>query len=102
MYQMLSSDFTNKFVFFKYQNQPPEVFHKKGVPKKVAKFAGKQLCQSISFNIFEDVRTANLLKKRLWHKFFAVNFAKSLRAPFLQNTSRQLLLKYGKHLFSQT
>ena len=58
MYQMLSSDFTNKFVFFKYQNQPPEVFHKKGVPTKCTKFTGKQLCESISFNIFEDVRTA--------------------------------------------
>ena len=27
-----------------------------------------------------------LLKKRLWHRFFPVNFAKFLRTPFLQNT----------------
>ena len=30
---------------------------------------------------------ATLLKKRLWHRCFLVNFAKSLRTPFLQNTS---------------
>ena len=35
---------------------------------------------------------ATLLKKRLWHRCFPVNSAKFLRAPFLQNTSGQLLL----------
>ena len=34
------------------------------------------------------VRPATLLKKRLWHRCFAVNFAKILRVLFLQNTSR--------------
>ena len=33
----------------------------------------------------------SLLKKRLWHRCFPVNFAKFLRTPFLQNTSRRLL-----------
>ena len=38
---------------------------------------------------------AILLKKRLWHRFFPVNFAKFLRTPFLKNTSgRLLLLRY--------
>ena len=32
-------------------------------------------------------RPATLLKKRLWHRHFPVNFAKFLRTPFLQNTS---------------
>ena len=27
------------------------------------------------------------IKKRLWHRCFPVNFAKTLRTPFLQNTS---------------
>ena len=45
------------------EKQPPEVFYKKGV-----------------------------LKKRLWHRCFLVNFAKLLRTPFWQNTSVQLLL----------
>ena len=35
---------------------------------------------------------ATLLKKRLWHKCFPVNFVKLLRTPFLQNTSGRLLL----------
>ena len=35
---------------------------------------------------------ATLLKKKLWHSCFPVNFAK-LRTPLLQNTSGQLLLK---------
>ena len=35
---------------------------------------------------------AALLKKRLWHRCFLVNFAKILRTPFLQNTSARLLL----------
>ena len=30
-------------------------------------------------------RHATLLKKRLWHRCFPVNFAKVLRKPFLQN-----------------
>ena len=36
---------------------------------------------------------ATLLKKRLWHRYFSVNFAKFLRSTFLQNTSGRLLLK---------
>ena len=35
---------------------------------------------------------ATLLKKRLWHRCFAVNFAKFLRTTLLQNTSVRLLL----------
>ena len=36
---------------------------------------------------------ATLLKKRLWHRCFPVNFAKFLRTPFLQNNFGRLLLK---------
>ena len=36
---------------------------------------------------------ATLLKKRLWHRCFPVNFAKFLRAPFSQNTYGRLLLE---------
>ena len=40
---------------------------------------------------------ATLLKKRLWHRCFPVNFARFLRTPFLQKTSgRQLLFKSSK------
>ena len=37
-------------------------------------------------------RPANLLKKRLWGRFFPVNSVKFLKAPFLQKTSGRLLL----------
>ena len=47
----------------------PVVFCKKGVLKAL-------------------MRRATLLKKRLWHRCFPVNFLKFLRIPFLQNTSR--------------
>ena len=39
-----------------------------------------------------NVSEAVVLKKRLWHRCFTVNFAKFLRTPFLQNTSGLLLL----------
>ena len=38
------------------------------------------------FNKVTDLRPATLLKNRLWHRCFPVNFAKFLRTPFLQNT----------------
>ena len=39
-------------------------------------------------------RPAILLKKRLWHRHFPVNFVKFLRTPFLQSTSGRLLLDF--------
>ena len=47
---------------------------KKGVLKNLAKLTGKHLCQSLW--------PGTLLKKRLWHRRFPVNFAKYLRTPF--------------------
>ena len=41
---------------------------------------------------FCRLKPATLLKKRLWHRCFAVNFVKFLRTPFLQNSSGRLLL----------
>ena len=35
---------------------------------------------------------ATLLKKRLWHRYFPVNFAKFLRTPFLKEHIWWLLL----------
>ena len=40
----------------------------------------------------------NLLKKRLWHRCFPVNFAKFLRTPFLQNTFGRLFLQVHIHM----
>ena len=68
------------------------MFCKKGVLRNLAKFTGKHLCQSLFFNKVGDFRPATLLKKRLWHRCFPVNFAKFLRTTFLQNTSGRLFL----------
>ena len=48
----------------------------------------KNTCDRVSFLN----KVATLLKKRLWHRYFPLNFAKLLRTPFLQNTSGQLPL----------
>ena len=65
---------------------------KKAVLRNFAKFTGKHLCQSLFFNKVASFTLATLLKKRLWHRCFPVNFAKFLRTPFLQNTSGRLFL----------
>ena len=69
------------------QKRPPEVFYKETVLKNFAKFTGKHLCQSLFFNKVAGLRPATLLKKRLWHRWFSVNFATFSRTHFLQNTS---------------
>ena len=55
---------------------------KKGVLKNFAKITGKLLWQSLFFNKVAVLRPATLLKKRLWHRYFAVNFVKFLRTHF--------------------
>ena len=56
---------------------------RKDVPRNFAKFTGKHLCQGLLFNKVVGLRPAALLKKRLWHWCFPVNFAKRLRTLFL-------------------
>ena len=56
---------------------------KKGVPGNFTKFTGKYLCQSLFFNKVAGLRPALLLKKRLWHCCFPVNFVKFLQTFFL-------------------
>ena len=70
----------------------PEVFRKKGFLRNFAKFTGKHLCQSLFLNKVAGLRPATLLKKRLWHRCFPVNFVKFLRTPFLTEHLRWLLL----------
>ena len=60
-----------------------QVFRKKGVLKDLAKFTGKHLYQILSFNKVAGLSLQLYLKNRLWHWCFPVNFAKSLRTPFL-------------------
>ena len=56
---------------------------KKVVLINFAKFTGKHLCQSLFFNKVEGLRPVTLLRKRIWHRCFPVNFAKFLKQPFL-------------------
>ena len=59
---------------------------KKGVLEHLTNFTGKHPCQGFLFNKIPGLRDATLLKKRLWHRCFPVNFANFVRASFLQNT----------------
>ena len=54
-----------------------------GVLGNFAKVTGKHLCHSLFFNKVAGLRSANLLKMSLWHRYFPVNFAKFLRTLFL-------------------
>ena len=63
-----------------YRRRRPEVFRKKGILRNFAKLTGKHLCKSLFFN--KDPRPATLLKKRLWHRCFPLNFVKFLRTSF--------------------
>ena len=66
------------------------MFCKKGVLRNFAKLTGKHLCQSLFFN--KVARPGTLLKKRLWHKCFLMNFAKVLRTHFFTEHLQSLIL----------
>ena len=68
-------------------NDTLEVFCKKDVVRNFSKFTSKKIWQSLLLN-----KVAGLLKKRLWHRCFPVNFTKFLRMPFLIEHLRWLLL----------
>ena len=74
----IALNFGFEFRYWFAQKQPPEVFCKKGVIR--------------NFKNSQENTSDRILKKRLWHRCFPMNFAKSLRTPFLQNVSRRLLL----------
>ena len=82
---MLSQTYLDniEYTIFLCRSSRPEVFCKKGVLKNFTKFTEKHLCQSLFLNKDAALRPVTLLKKRLWHRYFPVNFAKFLRAPFL-------------------
>ena len=71
---------------------------KKGVLRNFIKITGKHLYQSLFFNNVAGLRPATLLKKRLWHLYFPVNFVKFLRTLFLTEHLRWLLLIPPIHL----
>ena len=75
----------------KEQKQSSDVFCKKGVMKKLGKIQRKTPVLESLFNKVATRWFATLLKKKLLHTHFLLNFAKFFVTPFLQNTSGRLL-----------
>ena len=74
------------------QKQMSKEFFKKGVMRNFAEFTRKYLPGSPFFDKLRLCRSAASLKTRLQRRRFLVTFAKFVRTPFLQNTTRRLLL----------
>ena len=55
---------------------------RKGVLRSFAKFTRKHLCQILFFNKVAGLTPATLLKKRLWHRCFLVNFCEISKNTF--------------------
>ena len=62
-------------LLYMQQRRIQNMFCTIGVLRNFAKFTGKDLCQSLFFRKVTGLRSATLLKKRLWHRSFPVNFA---------------------------
>ena len=67
------------------------MFSEKGVLRNFTKFTRKHLSQSLFFNKVIGLRPAK--KKRLWDRYFPVNFLKFLRTPFLTEHLWWMLLQ---------
>ena len=63
----ITEDNSNENIFKK---QPPDVVYKKSVHKYLAKFIGKDLCQSFFFNKVANLRPATLLKRESYKVVF--------------------------------
>ena len=71
--------------------EPPEMFCKKGVLRKFAKFRGKyHLCQSLFLIKLQD-KACNFIKKETLAQVFSCEFCEISKNTFLQNTSTRLL-----------
>ena len=65
----------------KHRSSRLEALRRKGVLTNFEKFTGKHLSQGLLFNKVAGLRPVTLLKKRLWHTCFPVNFSEFLRTP---------------------
>ena len=82
------------------QKHSPEVFCKKRRSWKFRKIHRKT---PVSGSLEAcDLKHATLLKKRLGHRCFPMNFTKFLKEPFLQNTSGRLLLYSVENLSARS
>ena len=60
---------------------------------EISQNSHENICARVFFNKIPGLSPAALLKKRLYHRFFPVNFAKFLRTPYFTEHLRWLLLK---------
>ena len=58
-----------------------------------AKFTRKHLWQSLFLNKVADLKPATLLKKKLWHRYFPLNFTEFLRRTFFYRAPPVALYK---------
>ena len=80
-----------------YRSNQQKCTVKKSVLRNFEKFTGKQLCQSLFFNKVTG-RPATLSNKRLWHRYFPVNFAKfakQLLTEHIRATASDLICFHG-------
>ena len=82
-------NYTGKFCYCYGNFQNTEAAVTGGALKSFIKFTRKRLCQSLFFNKVAELSPATLLKNRLRHRCFPMNFVKFLRTPFLQATVSQ-------------
>ena len=76
--------------FLIFRSSRSEVFCRKRVSLEIAQSSQGNTCSRVSFLI--KLQACALLKQRLWHRCFPVNFAKFLRTPFLTEYFRWPLL----------
>ena len=74
------------------QKKPPKLIYIKKVFLRNSQNSQENICARVFFKKVKGVRPGTLLKNKLWHRCFPVNFAKFLRAPVLQNSYERLLL----------
>ena len=100
IYQQMSILSTEKYqmikqVFLQTMFRTEAVAQRCSVKKvllKISQNSQENTCARASFNKVAGLRSANLFKKRFWHRCFPVHFAKFPRTPFLRERLRWLLL----------
>ena len=63
------------------QKHLPEVFYEERYSSKISQNLQKNTYAGVFFNKVDGLRPATLLKKKLWHTRFPMNFVKILRTP---------------------
>ena len=74
------------------KKQPPKVFCKKAVLKKLVILTEKYLCWNIF--LIAGSKAGNFFTKRLQHRCFPVNIAKFLKTSVLKGICERLLLNF--------